>query len=273
MRVVPAPLRPRAAQRLAAGVRLPARPTSPSRRRPYVKPGHRGASWPSRASVSSSPRRTPSRAARRSARPPATPSAVRRDPAALRRADAGLPAADPAHDLPAVLGRRRREVAVMARNNAHRPCRSGRRTHGYPGRLRLPRVPPRTASRGLHYWRVTGAERRPRRQGAVRPGAAARARSRARRPFRRAGEPSCARVPRRAAASAGSSCAAYDTELFGHWWFEGVDWLGDGAGAAGGERERRALHRRRLPASASARRRARAAGELVGRRRATTSPG
>ena len=77
---------------------------------------------------------------------------------------------------------------------------------------------------GLKLWRVSGPERGPRRQGGLRSGAGARPRSRSRGSFRRAAARDRSAEGQR---RDGVIVAPFDTELFGHWWFEGPDFLGD----------------------------------------------
>lgn len=114
-------------------------------------------------------------------------------------------------------------VAAIGRNN-----RTGMQVwsaeHGYPGEARYREFHKRDGVSGLHYWRVTG----PRVDlgdkllwnpddafGHVRMHA----------------EHFADLVTtllmdyRKEARSHGLISAAFDTELFGHWWFEGVDWL------------------------------------------------
>jgi 1,4-alpha-glucan branching enzyme len=115
------------------------------------------------------------------------------------------------------------QVAVLARHE-----RTGQQvwsaTFGYPGDFVYREFHRKDAESGMQYWRVTGA--------GVDLGA--------KEPYSpdRAAEQVAAhadhyvhlieeqlREYHDSASEFGSITASYDTELFGHWWFEGVDWL------------------------------------------------
>ncbi len=115
------------------------------------------------------------------------------------------------------------EVAALGRNN-----RTGLQVwsgaHGYPGDFDYREFHKRDGESGLHYWRVSGAGVDLGEKELWSP------------------EVAFGRVNQHADhfsalvaellqqfhdenGRAGVISAAYDTELFGHWWFEGVDWL------------------------------------------------
>ncbi len=115
------------------------------------------------------------------------------------------------------------KVAVLARNND-----SGQQvwsaTHGYPGDFWYREFHKKDGESGLQYWRVGGAGLDLAYKPTYDPEQAAeRARSHA--------EHYASLVTRLLTEYAaetdgyGIISAAYDTELFGHWWFEGVMWL------------------------------------------------
>lgn len=98
--------------------------------------------------------------------------------------------------------------------------------HGYPGDFAYREFHKKDGESGLHYWRVTGAGVGLGEKDVYDPGPA----------FERAHEHArhftslVEEQVRNYAASSGRYgivSAAYDTELFGHWWFEGVTWLQD----------------------------------------------
>ena len=96
--------------------------------------------------------------------------------------------------------------------------------HGYPGDFWYREFHKKDGDSGLHYWRVTGARVDLGNKQLYHPGQA----------FDRVHEHAAhfaALVEEQAAHYHGSSgrygiiSSAYDTELFGHWWFEGVSWI------------------------------------------------
>lgn len=98
--------------------------------------------------------------------------------------------------------------------------------HGYPGDFVYREFHKKDGESGLHYWRVTGAGVGLGDKDLYDPRAA----------FERAHEHAAhfaSLVEQQVAQYRASSgrygivSAAYDTELFGHWWFEGVTWLQD----------------------------------------------
>ncbi|HEX5940461.1 MAG TPA: 1,4-alpha-glucan branching protein domain-containing protein [Dehalococcoidia bacterium] len=115
------------------------------------------------------------------------------------------------------------DVAVLARNN-----RTGLQVwsgdHGYPGDYWYREFHRKDGVSGLHYWRVSGASIE---LGEKEPYDPAHA-------FARTNEHADHFVAlvrdvltdyRQDSGRDGVVIAAYDTELFGHWWFEGVSWL------------------------------------------------
>jgi 1,4-alpha-glucan branching enzyme len=96
--------------------------------------------------------------------------------------------------------------------------------HGYPGDFVYREFHKKDGESGLHYWRVTGARVELGDKDLYDPYAG----------FERTKDHAAhftALVENEVAAYASTSgkygvvSAAYDTELFGHWWFEGVAWL------------------------------------------------
>ncbi len=90
------------------------------------------------------------------------------------------------------------------------------RRSGYPADRRLPRLPPPHASTTCGRGATTAAPTTP--AAARRRGARARARLRRRAIARLDGYAERSGRP-------GTLCCALDTELLGHWWYEGLDWL------------------------------------------------
>ncbi len=119
-------------------------------------------------------------------------------------------------------------VAVMARNE-----RTGLQvwsaSHGYPGDAAYREFHKKDSESGLHYWRVTGPEVELGDKAEYDPEAAAgKAREHAEH-FTEVLKSELYYYEHGTHASgskdSGSVLASYDTELFGHWWLEGVDWL------------------------------------------------
>jgi 1,4-alpha-glucan branching enzyme len=98
--------------------------------------------------------------------------------------------------------------------------------HGYPGDFAYREFHKKDGESGLHYWRVTGAGVNLGEKDLYDPG---RAFDRAREHARHFASLVEEQVRQYHASSGqyGIVSAAYDTELFGHWWFEGVTWLQD----------------------------------------------
>lgn len=114
-------------------------------------------------------------------------------------------------------------VAVMARNE-----RTGLQvwsaSHGYPGDAAYREFHKKDGSSGLHYWRVTGPGVDLGDKAEYNPAAAA-VRAREHADHFREVLKSELYMYEAGAEQPGSVLASYDTELFGHWWLEGVNWL------------------------------------------------
>lgn len=115
------------------------------------------------------------------------------------------------------------KVAVLARNE-----RSGKQvwsaSHGYPGDGRYREFHKKDDDSGLHYWRVTGAGAGLGEKALYdAPAALALAREHGAHFTGVVREELAAHEAQ--AGSPGIVMASYDTELFGHWWLEGVPWL------------------------------------------------
>jgi 1,4-alpha-glucan branching enzyme len=96
--------------------------------------------------------------------------------------------------------------------------------HGYPGDFVYREFHKKDGESGLHYWRVTGARVDLAQKALYEPHAAfERAHDHARH-FASLVEDQVHGY-RESSGRYGIVSAAYDTELFGHWWFEGVTWL------------------------------------------------
>ena len=115
------------------------------------------------------------------------------------------------------------QVAVLARNN-----RTGQQVwsadFGYPGDFRYREFHRKDPESGMQYWRIGGAKVDLGQKPPYDPAQAA----------QRAHEHAAHYVHlieqhlgeyHAESGRFGVISAAYDTELFGHWWFEGVDWL------------------------------------------------
>lgn len=115
------------------------------------------------------------------------------------------------------------EVGVLARNE-----RVGQQVwsaaEGYPGDGAYREFHKKDGKSGLQYWRVTGRDVDLGLKQYYQPeDAAARAREHAAH-FAQLVE-TALREYRTRSGNFGVIAANYDTELFGHWWYEGVDWL------------------------------------------------
>ncbi|HYM15684.1 MAG TPA: 1,4-alpha-glucan branching protein domain-containing protein [Dehalococcoidia bacterium] len=96
--------------------------------------------------------------------------------------------------------------------------------HGYPGDFVYREFHKKDDQSGLHYWRVTGARVALGDKQLYGPAAAFdRARDHARHFAALVGDQ--VRAYRASSGRYGIVSAAYDTELLGHWWYEGVTWL------------------------------------------------
>ena len=117
----------------------------------------------------------------------------------------------------------RPEVAAIGRN-AVTGLQVWSADHGYPGDFLYREFHKKDGESGLHYWRVTGARVDLGQKDLYDPDRAfAQAHQHARH-FASLVEEQV-RGYRASSGRYGIVSAAYDTELFGHWWFEGVTWL------------------------------------------------
>lgn len=140
-------------------------------------------------------------------------------------ASASGPAAPPAGNTFEPYLVRDSDVAVLARNE-----RTGLQVwsaaHGYPGDPVYREFHRKDDQSGLRYWRVTASETGLGEKEIYNPRAAtAQAEAHAEH-FRSAVRDELARYER-TSETPGIVLSAYDTELFGHWWLEGVTWLAE----------------------------------------------
>ncbi len=114
-------------------------------------------------------------------------------------------------------------VSVIGRNE-----RTGKQVwsaaHGYPGDPAYREFHKKDDISGLHYWRVTGDAVDLSQKAEYDPAAAARVADAQAIHFHGVVR-SELDAHQRATGEAGLVLQAYDTELFGHWWLEGVQWL------------------------------------------------
>jgi 1,4-alpha-glucan branching enzyme len=114
-------------------------------------------------------------------------------------------------------------VAAIGRNN-----RTGLQVwsaeHGYPGDYHYREFHKKDGESGLHYWKVTGAKVDLADKELYDPGRAQERMQDHSRHFAALVEDLVRDFYGRSHLF-GIVSAAYDTELFGHWWFEGIDWL------------------------------------------------
>lgn len=117
------------------------------------------------------------------------------------------------------------DVSVIARNE-----RTGLQvwsaSHGYPGEANYREFHKKEGTSGLHYWKVTGPEVDLGAKDEYDPAAAAGSAQLHAGHFRELITSELAAF-QGGTGEPGLLLAAYDTELFGHWWLEGVDWLED----------------------------------------------
>jgi 1,4-alpha-glucan branching enzyme len=115
------------------------------------------------------------------------------------------------------------QVAVLARNN-----RTGLQVwsgeHGYPGDGWYREFHRKDAVSGMQYWRITGSQVDLGGKEPYQPERAAERIQEHARHFARLVSDLLQDYSEQKQ-QVGVISAAYDTELFGHWWFEGVDWL------------------------------------------------
>ena len=117
------------------------------------------------------------------------------------------------------------DVAAIARNE-----RTGMQVwsaaHGYPGDPAYREFHKKDDTSGLHYWRVTGEDVDLGQKAEYDPAIAAGVAAGHALHFH-----GIVRAELEAYQAGGGQdglvLSAYDTELFGHWWFEGIDWLRD----------------------------------------------
>ena len=114
-------------------------------------------------------------------------------------------------------------VAVFARNEST-GLQVWSATHGYPGDSAYREFHKKDETSGLHYWRVTGP-RVDLGDKAVYVPSVARERAKEHALHFRDVVKRELYLYEHGAREAGTVLMAYDTELFGHWWLEGVDWL------------------------------------------------
>lgn len=114
-------------------------------------------------------------------------------------------------------------VAVMARNE-HTGKKVWSAEHGYPGDPAYREFHKKEDESGLHYWRVTGVGVDLGEKAEYNPDAAAAAVTRDAADYVDLVKRELA-LYESGADQGGNLVSSYDTELFGHWWLEGVDWL------------------------------------------------
>jgi 1,4-alpha-glucan branching enzyme len=116
------------------------------------------------------------------------------------------------------------QVAVLGRNE-----RTGKQvwsgTYGYPGDFVYREFHRKDGESGLQYWRIGGKELDLGEKPPYEPEVRAAAGPGPRRPLRRGWSRSSSGTTTPRPGKFGVISSAYDTELFGHWWFEGADWL------------------------------------------------
>jgi len=114
-------------------------------------------------------------------------------------------------------------VSVIGRNE-----RTGKQvwsaTHGYPGDPAYREFHKKDDTSGLHYWRVTGDKVDLGQKAEYDPAAAARVAETQALHFHGVVR-SELEAYQQSADEPGLVLQSYDTELFGHWWLEGVQWL------------------------------------------------
>ena len=115
------------------------------------------------------------------------------------------------------------KVAVMARNE-QTGLQVWSAAHGYPGDSAYREFHKKDTQSGLHYWRVTSSDTELGDKAEYDPTAAAEATTRHAEHFRDLVKRELY-LYESGANEAGNLVASYDTELYGHWWLEGVDWL------------------------------------------------
>ncbi len=116
------------------------------------------------------------------------------------------------------------DVAVLGRN-ARTGMQVWSAAHGYPGDFDYREFHKRDGVSGLHYWRVTGPEVDLGGKALWNPAVAFVRTAQHADDFAQLVESELEGYAERSGGR-GIIASAYDTELFGHWWFEGVQWLG-----------------------------------------------
>jgi 1,4-alpha-glucan branching enzyme len=115
------------------------------------------------------------------------------------------------------------DVAVIARNN-----RTGLQVwsgeHGYPGDFRYREFHRKDGTSGLNYWRISGRGVDIGQKSPWEPDRASEAVAEHARHFAELVE-EMVTTYHSTTGRYGIVSSAYDTELFGHWWFEGIDWI------------------------------------------------
>ncbi len=115
------------------------------------------------------------------------------------------------------------DVAVIARN-ARTSMQVWSAAHGYPGDYWYREFHRKDDVSGLQYWRISGHQTDIGAKALYEPGRASERVSEHANHFAWLVE-ELAKNYYGATGDKGLMTAAYDTELFGHWWFEGLDWL------------------------------------------------
>ncbi|HUG56045.1 MAG TPA: 1,4-alpha-glucan branching protein domain-containing protein [Candidatus Limnocylindrales bacterium] len=116
-------------------------------------------------------------------------------------------------------------VVALARDPAL-SARVWSAAHGYPGDAAYREFHRKDARSGLRYWRVTGRDVPLEAKALYEPGTADERALLHARDFVEAAEAALS-AHRDATGSLGTLVVAFDLELFGHWWHEGVRWLAE----------------------------------------------
>ncbi len=115
------------------------------------------------------------------------------------------------------------KVAVMARNE-HTGLQVWSAEKGYPGDGTYREFHKKDGQSGLHYWRVTGANVDLGDKAEYEPTVASATSQRHASHFRDLLKRELY-LYESGASETGNLVSSYDTELYGHWWLEGVEWL------------------------------------------------
>jgi 1,4-alpha-glucan branching enzyme len=119
----------------------------------------------------------------------------------------------------------RADVAVIGRNN-RTSMQVWSAEHGYPGDFDYREFHRKDGLSGLQYWRISGAGVELEQKDYYHPDWAAAKVLLHAEDFAQLVETQVADYHARTGRY-GIVASIYDTELFGHWWFEGIDWLGE----------------------------------------------